>query len=153
MKKTFHGYTITDEGRVFSKTGRELTQRTTRKGYRLVTLNTKENGRGRGYFVHRLVALLFVFNPMPAQFLQVNHIDGNPANNRAGNLEWCNGRMNVRHGHALRRHKILDQIASKGGAGTVNRLAPAPTGRNPGNYSPHVFIVISAPFRGQYGTF
>ena len=107
MEKNYMGYTVTDGGCIFSKTGRELAQRTTSKGYRLVTLNTKENGRGRGYFVHRLVALLFVTNPMPDQFRQVNHIDGNPANNRADNLEWCNGRMNIRHGHALRRHQAL----------------------------------------------
>ena len=67
MEKKYMGYIVTDGGRIFSKTGRELAQRTTTKGYRLVTLNTKENGRGRGYFVHRLVAMLFVTNPMPVK--------------------------------------------------------------------------------------
>lgn len=104
----FHGYTITSTGRVFSKTGRELRQRTVPKGYRLVTLNTKPNGRGVGYFVHRLVALHFVKNPMPGQFGQVNHIDGNPANNRADNLEWTDDRTNKAHGRAMRNHKALD---------------------------------------------
>ena len=112
MEKTYHGYTITDDGRIFSKTGRELSQRTVPKGYKLVTLNTQKNGHGRGYFVHRLVAMLFVVNPMPTQFRQVNHIDGNPANNRADNLEWCNCRMNIRHGHALRRHKALNRMTA-----------------------------------------
>ena len=58
MEKNYMGYTVTDGGRIFSKTGRELAQRTTSKGYRLVTLNTKENGRGRGYFVAQKLARL-----------------------------------------------------------------------------------------------
>ena len=106
----FHNYTITDDGRVFSWTGHELRQRVTPKGYKLVTLNTEANGRGRGWFVHRLVATLFVVNPMPSVFTQVNHIDGNPANNQADNLEWVDNRTNKAHGRHLRNHQALNRL-------------------------------------------
>ena len=94
MEKTYHGYTVTDDGRIFSKTGRELSQRTGYKGYKLVSIIC-ENGKSVGIFVHRLVALLFVANPCPDQFKEVNHIDGNTANNRADNLEWCDCAHNM----------------------------------------------------------
>lgn len=54
---------------------------------------------GRLHTVHRIVARAFVSNPddMP----QVNHIDGNKANNHADNLEWCTASQNTRHAVAM----------------------------------------------------
>jgi len=43
----------------------------------------------RSYAVHRLVADAFVPKPLDCPDLVVNHIDGNPGNNVALNLEWC----------------------------------------------------------------
>ena len=94
MTKTFNGYEVTDDGRVISKTGRELSQRTGYKGYKLVTLHDA-NGNARGYFIHRLVAMLFVKNENPGHFNQVNHIDGDTGNNHADNLEWCDCAYNM----------------------------------------------------------
>ena len=45
------------------------------------------------YFV---VATAFLANGETNQDL-VNHKDNDPANNRAGNLEWCNNRENQAH--------------------------------------------------------
>lgn len=47
--------------------------------------------------VHRLVMLAFSPDP-PLE--QINHIDGNKANNRLDNLEWCTNHQN--RTHALR---------------------------------------------------
>ena len=53
---------------------------------------------GYGYFqmgrgVHRMIAETFIPNPDGKH--EVNHIDGNPSNNRVENLEWCSRRENM----------------------------------------------------------
>ena len=104
MRKTFNGYEVTDDGRVFSRTGRELSQRTNHKGYKLVSLHDT-SGKARGYFVHRLVAMLFVSNNNPEQFNQVNHIDGDTGNNHSENLEWCDCSYNMSD-RKIRRQRL-----------------------------------------------
>lgn len=54
-----------------------------------------KNGEEKTFLVSRLVAMAFL--PAPFEKLTVNHIDGNPANNRVDNLEWCTIRENIQH--------------------------------------------------------
>ena len=100
--KKIDRYIVTDDGRVFSSRGHELKQRTNPKGYKCISWKTSGH-RAEGAFVHRIVAQAFVPNPMPLFFTQVNHIDGNPANNHADNLEWCDSTYNNRDKIARRR--------------------------------------------------
>lgn len=46
-----------------------------------------DNGKNKTYFVHRLVAAAFI--PNPDNLPEIDHIDGNRANNDATNLRWC----------------------------------------------------------------
>lgn len=62
---------------------------------RSVTLS--KGGKSRTVKVHRLVALAFV--PNPDNKREVNHINGDPLNNAAANLEWCTGSENMLHAY------------------------------------------------------
>lgn len=47
---------------------------------------------GRKYFVHGLVADMYIPNPQNKE--QVNHKDGNKQNNNVENLEWVSNNEN-----------------------------------------------------------
>ena len=55
------------------------------------------------FFVHRLVAINFVDNPLGKPC--VNHIDENKTNNHFSNLEWCTHKENSNWGSAIERRK------------------------------------------------
>lgn len=98
-------YQVSSHGRVFSTGGRTrkgglMHIHTAKNGYQRVTLS---EGRLEGERVyrgsvplHRLVALYFCDGHDETNNV-VNHIDGNPSNNHADNLEWCTQSDNVRH--------------------------------------------------------
>ena len=53
----------------------------------------------KSWKLHRLMALAFIENK--DNLPQVNHRDGNKANNEIDNLEWCTNRDNARHAFKL----------------------------------------------------
>ena len=59
----------------------------------------------RNHRLHRAVATLFLENPDPAHFTDVNHIDGDKSNNRVDNLEWCDTSYNIKHSYDIVLHK------------------------------------------------
>ena len=91
-------YKVSNYGKVIGKgRGKELKQRLNEEGYIEVTMGDKEH-RTR-IRVHRLVAILFVENPNPELYNEVNHIDRNRANPRADNLEWTTHVDNVKYSY------------------------------------------------------
>lgn len=67
-------------------------------------------GKGRRFFVHRLV--LMAFNPAPVPGLYGLHTDGDPTNNRLSNLRWGTQSENMqdamRHGTHYRKLSRAD---------------------------------------------
>lgn len=68
---------------------------------------------GKDVYIHRLVAECFI--PNHAGFDEINHKDGNKANNSVENLEWCTRSENNRHAFqtGLRPYAELKEIAQK----------------------------------------
>lgn len=63
------------------------------KGYSQVTL--WKNKKRHMHLIHKLVATAFI--PNAENYPQINHKDGNKANNSVENLEWCNNSQNQLH--------------------------------------------------------
>ena len=110
----FNGsYQVSDSGQVRNtKSGIVLKQHyagSTVKYPIVVLCNGSHSGKKKytRRYVHRLVANAFV--PNPNNKPEVNHIDSNPFNNSAGNLEWVTHSENMRHankfGNAVKHKK------------------------------------------------
>jgi hypothetical protein len=56
-----------------------------------------ENGDKRGFYLHRLIAMTFIPNPLNLD--EVNHKNGDPYDNRIENLEWISRADNMKHFH------------------------------------------------------
>lgn len=87
-------YEVSNLGRVKNAvTGKILTPRPTKTGYYRVHISTSQ-GR-TDFYIHRLVAEAFCEHPKGCDI--VNHLDNNPANNAASNLEWVTQKQNVEY--------------------------------------------------------
>lgn len=79
--------------------------------YYRVPLTNREHIK-KYYLVHRLVAENFIENPK--KLPQVNHKDGNKANNVLTNLEWCTASFNLKHaietGLRISNKKLANEI-------------------------------------------
>lgn len=115
---------VSDDGHVFRKHGNSLSEcpqsRTSRNGkYRCVTAMV--SGHQKSFYVHRLVASAFL--PNPDNLPQVNHINGNPGDNRVENLEWCTAQQNVLHAYRIGLADVRQRMhpCKQCGAPTLNR--------------------------------
>lgn len=122
----FHGrdFTITPYGCVITDKGKRLKPSVCRKGYHRVWLTAGRKNR-KQMAVHRLVALTYLKRTaLNRDRTQVNHKDGNKANNHYENLEWVTGQQNVQHavttglaqhpaGFAARRARLTPDLLSE----------------------------------------
>jgi hypothetical protein len=94
-------YSIDESGVVKVLTGfhkgRVLSQRENANGYLRVELS--KNGEKKFHAVHRILAKLFILNPNPEKYDQINHKNGIKTDNRLENLEWCNNSENQLHAY------------------------------------------------------
>ena len=92
----FEDYHGSNFGRVKSfKNGKEIIRRPVlhSKGYLFVAIY--KDGKQKKFRVHRLVAMLFIPNPL--NLPEVNHDDGCKLNCYVGNLYWSTHEENIRH--------------------------------------------------------
>ena len=93
-------------GRHLQIEGRVLTPSPNTLGYLVVSLRQGKKVHATPR-VHRLVAQAFVPNPDSKPY--VNHIDCNPGNARADNLEWCTQAENLAYANSLGRMRWGNQ--------------------------------------------
>ena len=83
---------VTKDGRVFGPRGERSTN-PKKSGY--VQVSMSKNGKRNDFYVHRMVAELYI--PNPNNKPEVNHKDGNKANNHVFNLEWATREEQMQH--------------------------------------------------------
>lgn len=67
-----------------------------------------KDGKSHDFFIHRLVALAFL--PKVPNKNCINHINGNPSDNKVENLEWCTIAENNLHAHRNNLNKTSKRI-------------------------------------------
>lgn len=104
MEKVFipgtdNKYEITTEGQIISylryPKGKVLKPHVSENGY--LTTTIKQYGKFKSYYIHRLVAQIFI--PNPENLPYVNHKSEDRTDNRKENLEWCTAEYNCNYGN------------------------------------------------------
>lgn len=91
-------YEISSSGRIRTKKKGKvkiLKPSFNQDGYKMIQIKVGDKKVTKK--IHRLVAEAFVENPDPERFKEVNHLNGDKANNDMDNLEWTDRSGNMHH--------------------------------------------------------
>ena len=106
-------YQVSNLGRVKSLKSNIIMKQNLNKKYNRYSIMLWKNGKSKRFWVARLVAKAFVFNPNPDIFTQVNHKDEKKTNNNSDNLEWCTVEYNNTYGTRLQRQANTLKLRNK----------------------------------------
>ena len=107
-----YDYEVSNTGKVrslnYGRTGKAKTLEQADNGKGYLFVNLYKNRKCKKYYVHRLVATMFI--PNTENKPTVNHKDENKTNNHVENLEWADMKEQVNYGTRTERDK---QVKSK----------------------------------------
>ena len=116
--EVYENYEVSNLGRVRSLNyngikGRVQIMKARDNGTGYLNVVLYKNKKPKRFYVHRLVALMFIENDDPTVKTDVNHKDENKSNNAVDNLEWCDRKYNIHYGtcreraiQTLKKHKL-----------------------------------------------
>ena len=97
MFRNYSKYEVFEDGRIYSyKTKKFLKHQTNKYGYQVVCLYDNE-GKGKWYYVHRIVLESVTGEPIPKGF-EINHISEDKTENMISNLELVSHKENINFG-------------------------------------------------------
>jgi len=101
----YGSYTVTKDGKVFNRHGKELSPSDNGRGYLIVGMTLVPNGKRITKAVHRLVAEVYLPNPLGLS--DVDHIDCDRTNNKLSNLRWVTHGENIQHSYDAKKRAAL----------------------------------------------
>ena len=101
-------YLVSNMGRVKSLKGaRERILKAFPNNYGYPRVALSHRGQSKRFLVSRLVAQEFCGNPDPENAITVDHVDGDPMNNRADNLRWLSMEDNIKAAVLRRKNREI----------------------------------------------
>lgn len=96
IKSLNNKFSINKDGQLKNnKTNNIISVSIGKSGYLKATIRL--NGKQKNVDIHRLIAEVFVENPNPNIYKEVDHINRIKTDNRIENLRWCNRSINMKN--------------------------------------------------------
>lgn len=103
--KPFESLQVSNMGRVIGSRGKEMIPQPNSSGYLKIACKKKS------YYIHHMVAKLFITNPHPEIYTELDHLDSVRARNYACNLRYCTRSMNQRAIYERREKMGLNRLS------------------------------------------
>ena len=101
----YNGYWISNYGRIKNKDNIIIKEQ--KLEYPRVRLTNSKTNKRDSWYIHKLVATVFLYNDDPVNKIQVNHKDGNKENYNINNLEWVTPSENQKHAYKTGLRKAV----------------------------------------------
>jgi len=106
----YSDYLIFKTGKIFSKK-RNRFLKLTKKKHKLqdridIRIELCKNGKGKKFYLARLLGIHFIYNDDPINKIQIDHIDRNSLNNDLSNLRWVTSSENTLNRKLQKSNKL-----------------------------------------------